>query len=60
MDRDRDGDRLAFLALGVLIVLQVDNWNKSRPKTQRGHDHLLRIKSDLASDITSMKQRRQF
>jgi hypothetical protein len=51
---------LAIVVIGVVMGLQVDNWNESRREAHRGHEYLVRIESDLAQDIQAMDARRGF
>ena len=46
-----------IVVLGVFVGIQVNNWNESRLEAQRAHGYLLRIQSDLESDINAIEHR---
>lgn len=51
---------LAIVVAGILIALQVSNWNQDRQDARRGREYLQRIDSDLQSDIEKNAQRATF
>lgn len=46
-----------IVVLGVFVGIQVNNWNEARIESQRAHGYLLRIQSDLESDIKAIEYR---
>ncbi len=48
---------LVLVIAGVLIALQVNNWNEARQDRERGLVYLSRIESDLAKDIGGLAAR---
>jgi hypothetical protein len=51
---------LVIVVAGILIALQVSNWNQDRLDARRGREYLQRIDSDLQSDIDKNAQRARF
>ena len=47
---------LFLIVLGVLIALQVDNWNEARKETALMHEYLARMVLDLQRDITEFER----
>ena len=43
-----------IVVVGVLIALQVSNWNDARKDSARGQDYLRRMHSDLRQDVDSI------
>ena len=46
--------------LGVVVGLQVSNWNEARHDAVRGEEYLKRIHSDLMADIAALDRRSDF
>lgn len=44
-----------LLIVGILIALQIDNWNESRLERKQEHQYLLRLKKDLQFEIGLME-----
>ena len=51
---------LVIVIAGILIALQVSNWNQERSDRARGQVYLRRIHADLQSDLANMASARQF
>lgn len=51
---------LFLVIAGVLIALQVNNWNEARQDRERGSVYLSRIESDLAKDIRGLAARIEY
>jgi len=51
---------LVIVIAGILIALQVSNWNQERSDRARGDVYLRRIHADLRSDLANMASTRQF
>jgi hypothetical protein len=49
-----------IVVLGVVIGIQVANWNEARVDRQRAHSYLQRIHSDLETDIANYRERMAF
>lgn len=49
-----------LLVAGVYFGIEVSNWNESRREAQRAHENLLRIQTDLATDMGSLERRLAF
>lgn len=45
---------LVVVVLGILIALQVNNWNQARLDRARAHDYHSRIHTDLLTDVKTM------
>ena len=64
--RSRDHDwmaaviELVIVIAGILIALQVSNWNQERSDRARGDTYLRRIHADLESDLANVVSTRQF
>ena len=41
---------IVLVMIGILLALQVNNWNQSRLKTVEANDYLMRLSEDLKSD----------
>jgi hypothetical protein len=60
MTRLREHDWLAVViellvvVLGILIALQVSNWNQARLDRARAHDYYARIHAELSTDLKTM------
>ena len=39
------------MVIGILIALQIDNWNEEKKERQRLNDFLTEIQKDLSEDI---------
>ncbi|BCT91677.1 hypothetical protein LYSHEL_07010 [Lysobacter helvus] len=51
---------LAIVVAGILIALQVSNWNQDRSDTRRKHAYLSRIVADLDTDLQVNGNRDRF
>jgi hypothetical protein len=51
---------LVIVIAGILIALQVSNWNQERSDRARGQVYLRRIHADLQSDLANMASARKF
>jgi hypothetical protein len=51
---------LAIVVVGILIALQVSNWNQARTDTRRAQAYLGRILADLETDLRVNRNREQF
>ena len=51
---------LVIVIGGILIALQVNNWNQDRLDRARGQVYAGRIHADLQSDLANMASTRQF
>ena len=51
---------LAIVVIGILLALQVSNWNQSRSDARRAHAYLDRIRADLETDLGVNRSREQF
>lgn len=49
-----------LLVAGVYFGIEVSNWNESRREAQRAHENLMRIQTDLATDIGALERRKIF
>ena len=62
--RDRDWIgvvvEIAIVVVGVFLGLQASNWNQDRQESARGRDYLSRIQGDLQSEISLLRQTREF
>ena len=47
----------AIVVIGVVVGLQVSNWNESRHDAMRGDQYLERIQADLRSDVAAINRR---
>jgi hypothetical protein len=54
------GIELVIVVAGILIALQVSNWNQDRQDARRGHGYLQRLRSDIASDRKANDNWRRF
>lgn len=50
----------AIVVIGVVVGLQVNNWNDSRHDAMRGDQYLERIHADLMSDVAAIDRRSIF
>ena len=41
---------IALVAIGILLALQIDNWNEERKEKAPGLNYLVRLQADLTSD----------
>jgi len=41
---------IILVVIGILIALQINNWNEQRKKNELGRDYLLQLKKDLSLD----------
>ena len=51
---------LVIVVAGILIALQVSNWNQGRQDAERGREYLQRLHSDIASDRKANDNWRRF
>ncbi len=51
---------LLIVIVGILIALQVSNWNQDRIDRARGHRYAVRIHADLQQDITNIANTQAF
>lgn len=51
---------LVIVIAGILIALQVSNWNQDRIESARGDVYLRRIHADLRSDLANLASTRRF
>ena len=51
---------LVIVVLGVVIGIQVSNWNAARADRERAHGYLERIRDDLDADIDAYRDRLAF
>jgi hypothetical protein len=51
---------LVIVIAGILIALQVSNWNQDRIERARGDVYLRRIHADLQSDLANLASTRRF
>jgi len=51
---------LVIVVLGVVIGIQVSNWNAARVDRERAHGYLERIRDDLEADIVGYRDRLAF
>ena len=51
---------LVIVVLGVVIGIQVSNWNAARADRERAHGYLERIRDDLDADIVGYRDRLEF
>ncbi len=54
------GIELVIVVAGILIALQVSNWNQDRQDAQRGREYLQRLRNDLAGDRKANDSWRRF
>lgn len=54
------GIELAIVVVGILIALQVSNWNQDRQDARRAREYLRRIDTDLQTDIGKNAARARF
>jgi hypothetical protein len=47
---------LVIVAAGILLALQVSNWNQDRLDRERGARFVVRLEAELASDLASMDE----
>jgi len=48
------------VVIGILLALQIGNWNQSRSDTRRARAYLDRIRADLETDLGVSRSREQF
>jgi hypothetical protein len=54
------GIELVIVVAGILIALQVSNWNQDRQDARRGREYLQRLHGDIASDRKANDSWRRF
>ena len=50
------GIELVIVAAGILLALQVSNWNQDRLDRERGARFVVRLEAELASDLAAMDE----
>lgn len=50
---------IILVVIGILIALQINNWNQNRINTTKEHEYLIGIKNDLEKQIQLFKGRDQ-
>jgi hypothetical protein len=48
---------ILLVVIGILIALQVDNWNETRKDRKRGHNYLERIQTDVQKDAAILNHK---
>jgi hypothetical protein len=48
---------IVLVVVGILIALQINNWNEARKKTNTEIEYLIRLRSDLANDTAYYHRR---
>ncbi len=51
---------IVLVVIGILIALQINNWNESRKTERKIKDSLIALKSDLAQDTVLISERLPF
>lgn len=51
---------LTIVVAGILIALQVSNWNQERGDRARSEDYSRRIRAELVADVAAVAQTRKF
>ena len=51
---------IVLVVIGILIALQINNWNQDRINTGKQQDYLIGLKNDLEKQITSFNTSVQF
>ena len=51
---------IVLVVIGILIALQINNWNTDRQETKELHSYLISIKNNLNADIISLKEINHF
>ena len=46
---------ILLVVIGILIAIQVDNWNEERQEKERLNKHLIELKSSLLKDIKDLR-----
>ena len=49
-----------IVVLGVVVGIQVSNWNEARIESQRANSYLLRIQADIEADIQAVERRHAY
>ena len=47
---------IVLVVMGILIALQINNWNTNKQETKELHSYLGNIKKNLQEDLTSVKE----
>ena len=51
---------IVLVVIGILIALQINNWNTHKQETKELHNHLKNIQNNLRGDLISMEEARIF
>ena len=49
-----------LVVIGILIALQINNWNENRKAEKIEHTYLIRLKNDLAKDTLYLENKKQY
>lgn len=49
-----------IVVTGIVVAIQLDNWNESRLRAERAADYRIRLSADLQYDLTVMKRRQEY
>jgi len=49
-----------IVVLGVVVGIQVSNWNEARIESQRANGYLLRIQADIEADMQAVERRKAY
>ena len=49
-----------IVVAGIVVAIQLDNWNESRLKAERAEEYRARLAEDLQYDLAAMKRRRDY
>ena len=50
---------ILLVVIGILIALQINNWNERKKSTSQLHSQLIAIQNDINSDLTLFDQRQE-
>ena len=51
---------IVLVMIGILLALQVNNWNENRINSSKEYEYLIGLKNDLITQIKDFKEREQF
>ena len=51
---------ILLVVVGILIALQINNWNTNKQETKELHNHLKNIQNNLRGDLISLEEARIF
>ena len=51
---------IILVVIGILIALQINNWNTHNQETKKLHNHLKNIQNNLRGDLISLEEAREF